>query len=237
MFIQMIGFRELEPITIFQVYLVQGAIFSFFLLMALKVLKRGKTRIYRIFSGFYLSICIGFFINFIFVLFLIEPLVWFLYLVTMYFLNFGIVFLTVFTMMLRSGELSKKRQNIVIITFALLLIGMFFIPGGLVINQKSDWHPIYSDSLIIFFLTVISISFIPALYNSIQIYKTIDDNRLKKRWRYFLLGIIFVGMYGYGTLITYKITLGVIIIPYGIATFILMLLSSYFLYYGMAKNF
>ena len=229
-------FRVLDPITWFQVYVIQGCIFAFFLVMAIKVLKRGNDRIYRIFSGFYICICAGFFTNFIFVLFLIQPLVWFLYLLTMYFLNLGVIFLTVFTMMLRSGEFSKKKQNVIIILFAILLIGMFLIPDGLYIAEDNNWHPEYSDELIIFFLSVASIAFIPALYNTVQIYKSIKEPMLKKRWKYFILGIIFVGTYGFGTLITYKITLGVILIPYGIATFILMLLSSYFLYYGMAKK-
>ena len=113
---------------------------------------------------------------------------------------------------------------------------MVLIPNGLTINERTDWHPVYSDLLIIYYLFIFTITFIPTLYNSIQIYKSMEDEELKKRWKFFVIGAIELAIYAYTTLITYKITLGLILLPYSIVSFVLILTSSYFLYYGIARK-
>lgn len=199
--------RKLPITTIIQVYIVQGFIFGYFLFMAYKVLQRNNQRMNKIFCSFYISVAIGFFLNFIFVLFTEEFLIWAFYLATMYFIIFGWIFITIFTTTLRSINFTKKKQNIVIAGYAVLLCGIFLIPNGLKISKETDWHPVYSDYLWIFFLIVLTIAYLPALINSLIILNRFKDAELKKRWKYFVLGMVIGGIYGYTTLIMYKITL------------------------------
>ncbi len=230
-------FRELNFVQIFQIYIVQGFIFVFFLIMAYKILKRDRSRLNFSISGLYISTSIGFFINFIFPLIPIEIVMTIMYLLTMFFLYFAQIFLTTFVSVIKSSPkiFTLKKQLIILGSYALLLSGMFLIPGGLTINESTDWHPVYSDVFIVFLLVVLSLAVVPTFLNSIHIYKLMENEKLKQRWSFFIIGMIFLYLFGYGTIITYKITLGEITLIWNFISLALILLGSYFIYYGFSR--
>ncbi len=237
MILEIISISGLPIEDIFQIYIVQGFIFSSFLFIAYKILKRRGSRLHLIISSFYLSMAIGFFINFFFALILIDPLAWILYLIILFFLFLGTIFLTVFTMMLKTlNDFNKRKQNAIIIIYSILLFGMALIPDGLKLDKSTNWYPVYNDFFIIYLIVVLSISFIPAIIHLIHIYNSFKSKDLKKRWRFLILGMIFFFIFSYGTLIIYKITSGAIIMIWSIISFVLIIASSLLIYYGIARK-
>ncbi len=234
---EIISISNLPFEDIFQIYIVQGFILTAFSFIAYKILKRGSSRINLIISFFYLSMVIGFFINFFFALILIDPLAWILYVIIMFFLYLGTIFLTVFTIMLKSlNDFNKRKQNVIILLYSILLFGMALIPGGLKLDRSTNWYPFYSDIFIFYLMVILSVSFVPALINSIQIYNSLKSTDLKKRWKNFIIGIILFFTFAYGTLIIYKITSGAIVLIWSVISIILLIASSVLIYYGIARN-
>jgi len=220
--------------TFIQVYIVQGSLFLFFLFMAYKILHRNKSRVSIMLGLFYISVALGFSMNFIFTLFQNEFIVKILYFLTLFFLFLGTIFLTLFTMML-NGQIMLKvfHQNLIILIYSILLFLTFFIPNGLKINESTDWHPVYSDFFIISLLTILTVSFLPTLYFSIRNSKMFQNPMLKRKWLFFIVGILLLYFFAYGTLIIYKFTLGNILLIWSIISLILIIISALFIYYGI----
>ena len=73
-----------------------------------------------------------------------------------------------------------------------------FIPDGFVINETTDWKPKYSLTFFIYAIVIVSVfGILPILYSSIEIYKEIEDQNIKKRWKLYIIGlsIYFVVFY------------------------------------------
>ena len=66
---------------------------------------------------------------------------------------------------------------------------LLLLPGGLIIDETTNWRGYWTFSycitLIIFFTCVI---FIPSIILLIKIYSSFEDDDLKKKWRYFVIG-------------------------------------------------
>lgn len=232
-----IQFRELALEVIFQVYIVQGFFFVFFLIMGIIILSRGLNRINLTFSNFYFSIATAFFLNFLFVPLANDFLMNILYFLTLFFLYLGSFFLVLFTILVKDPKKLSLRKELLLLAFYwALLIGMVFIPKGLTFNESTDFHPVYSDFFILYLMLLLTICLIPTLTYSLQIYNKLKNQELRLRWRSFILGIIGYYIFAYGTLIIYKITLGVIVFVWSFITIILIIFSSYAIYHGFIRR-
>ena len=234
---------QLTATRILTIYIAQGLACFVFLFLAYKILKRDRKRLNVIFSMFYLFPVFGLFMNFIYGPMTDEFLVSIFNFLT----NFGIfyspIFIVVFELMLLKSEkvISTKKQLLIIIIYGIALFGMLFflfVPGfGVTINQSTGWSPVWSPPFFIYVISVVTIgATLPALYFSFQIFKKFEDEVLKKRWKFFILGFCAFVFFLYGIFISNVLnnpTFRIVIVGAGL---ILDLIGAYLMYFGVGRQ-
>jgi len=233
--------QEIEWTRIFLIVIIQFMSGVFFLWLAYKILKRNKSRLTILLSSFYFSEAIGLILNVIYLPLKISIL----YAIMFFLFSFGQIFLVIFLINLNKmdGEFSFKKDLIVIFSYAIILLLLLNFPGGITINEDTNWRPVYSWSFLIssymFYTCFINI---PTIILSIKIYKKFEDKNLKRKLKNLKrkLKFFFIGINGflcvyYGTLLyitwdnnifrTIWCFLSLIIIPLG-----------FLIYYGIGKD-
>lgn len=221
-----------------QIYIIQGGFALFFLYMAYIVLKRGKKRANLYLSGFYLSTTIGVIINIIYANIFEETIVYILHFSTYYVLCFSLAFLLIFVLILLKPprKINKRIQFLFLLLFGLLLLGLLFIPSGIIINQNTNWKPDWSWTFLIYSIIVCSgMAIFPASYYSIKMYKKLGNIQLKKKWKYFLIGVSAFFFLFYGTSLSntlnhdnFRLIWSIISLP--------TLIALYLIYYGVGRQ-
>jgi hypothetical protein len=193
----------LDIARIVLVYVVYGSYGISYLFMASKILIRNPNRLSYLLGGFYISSGVGVIVNFVYTLIFIEIVLMILYFLTIFLLLLSLIFLFLFVFTLKKSEILLSPRFIVgIITiYACFEILICFIPNGVEISIATDWRPIWS---IAFFLSVFiigNVAIIPTLFYSIKMYLQFSDMILKKKWKYFLIGIMGYFFLFYGNII------------------------------------
>lgn len=230
---------QLDLARIIQVYIVQGSIGVFFLILAYKILKRDTKRLNVIFSCFYLSVAAGVFVNFIYVPLTIEAIVLVLYYITIFFFLFAPIFFVVLELILLKSEkvITTAKQLTLIIIYGIVLLCMVFIPNGVTINASTEWRPVWSVPYFIYTAIVITIGAIgPTLYLSSKIYKEFEDEKLKKKWGYFMIGLCGLIVLLYGTLVSNTLNDQTFRTIWAIISLVMITIPPYLVYYGVGKE-
>ncbi len=221
-----------------QIYVVQGLFALFFLYLAILVLKRGKKKLNLYLSSFYLSTTIGGIINMIYATIFVEMIVFIMHFLTYYLFCFSMVFLLIFDLILikPDKQFKFKFQLVIILIFGMLILGMLLIPNGIIIDASTNWKPNWNWNFLIYSIIVCSFTVVcPTIYFSIKIYIKFESKYLKKKWKYFLIGIFAYFFLYYGTSIsntlnsdTFRFIWSLISLP--------TLISLYLLYYGVGRQ-
>ncbi|MFX0143924.1 MAG: hypothetical protein ACFE9C_07595 [Candidatus Hodarchaeota archaeon] len=221
-----------------QIYVVQGLFALFFLYMAYLVLKRGRKTLNLYLSCFYLSTTIGGILNMIYANIFNEPVVFIMHFLTYYLFCFSMIFLLIFVLILEKPAkmITFKYQLLILIILGLLILGLIFIPNGIVINTTTNWKPNWDWLFFVYSVIVCSgLIIIPTIYYSIKIYKKFESDYLKKKWKYFLIGISAYFFLYYGTSLsntlnndTFRFIWSLISLP--------TLISLYLIYYGVGRQ-
>ena len=222
-----------------QVYIAQGILFAYFIILGFKILKRGTKRLNLSLSSFYFLVALGLLINFIYFLLSDELTVLILYYTTLYLLFLGTMFLTSFIVLLFKSDkiFTSKKQLFIIIFYNIALFCMILIPNGVVINQSTNWNPVYNIYFLIYLIVILSVfTFIPGIHYGLKLYNTIQEQYLKARWKAFLIGIIGLYIFAYGTLISNTLNIQEFRIIWSIISVILITIFSYIVYYGVAQK-
>lgn len=233
---------ELTLTRILTIYVAQGVACLLFLFLAYKILKRDRKRLNVIFSMFYLFTAFGLIMNFIY-----GPLEdEFLVKIFNFLTNFGIfyspIFIVVFDLMLLKSEkvISTSKQLIILVIYGIAMFGMLFflfVPGFGVIIEGPSWSPVWSLPFFIYVASVETIgAIIPTLYFSFKIYKKFEDEVLKKKWKFFILGFCALAFFMYGIFISNTLndpTFRIVIVGVGL---ILDLIGVYLMYFGVGKQ-
>ncbi len=230
--------QYLDIARFIQVFLVQGLTGLFFLFIAYRILKRESKGPNLILSGAYLSVAFGVIINMIYAFILVESVVQLLHFLTYYLLCLSLIFLLVFVLIIDKSDkvITTKIQLVVIITFGVLLLGLWFIPEGIVINASTDWKPEWSWPFLTYsFIICSSIAIVPTTYFSLKLYLKFEYKELKKKWKYFLVGIFAYFFLYYGTSISNTLADPTFRLIWSLAS-LPALISLYFVYYGVAKQ-
>ncbi len=235
------GLYQMDPARIIQVYVAQGAVCVIFIILAYLILKRGKQRLNLIFSGSYLTVVIGFIINFILPPIShpkLELLVLILYYMTLFFLFLFPAFLLCFVLILLKSEkiITTSKQIIIIVVYAVILFCMVFVPNGVVINASTEWKPVWSWILFIYVMTVVSLGMFSSLYYAFKIYKKFEEEQIKKKWRYFIIGLIGLYIFTFGTLFSNALNIQTFRNIWSIISLILVLISPVSIYLGVGKQ-
>lgn len=221
--------------TYIMVFGVQGFLFLVYLLIGIRILLRNRNRISLMLAGFYLFCALGLSLNFIF-LFVTDLLLYrILYLGTLYFLFIGSLQLTLFTIILyRTESAFSSRTQIFSVSFyaVFLFIAMLLLSIGADLNDT-----VYTFRMTLGLVLIFSIfTAIPVIYYSIKIFKTIENDVLKKRWGMFMVGITEQVVFAVGTLIHNFLREGSSSYEWAIISFILILSSSILIYFGVIRR-
>ena len=221
-----------------QIFVVQGLIGSVYLFVAFKILRRETKGINFTLSVFYICGGVGVIINIIYALILNETIVYILYFLTYYILCFSLIFLLTFVLLLLKSDkiITIKIRFIIIFIFGACIFGLWFIPNGITINETTNWKPVWSWTFLIYSIIICTFLAIgPTTYFSIRLYSKFEHQELKKKWRYFLIGIFAYFFLYYGTSISntlanqnFRLIWSIISLP--------TLISLYFIYHGVAKQ-
>lgn len=233
---------QISTSRIFFIFVIHPIPIIFFLYVAYLILKRNKNPITLTLSVFYILTAIGFTLNIIFIILIlvhVESILLIMYFLTTYLILFSPIFLIIFILHLLHSvpSLSKKKQMSIIFTYGILSFILLFWPGGITINIHTNWIPIYSWQFLIvtyiFFTCTISV---PTIVNLIKMYKLFEDKGLKKKLRYFSLGIFgtFISLYGLILYNTWDEPLYKLI--WGVISLFLVPISGFLIYYGIGHN-
>jgi hypothetical protein len=206
--------------------------------MAIKILRRGTKRINVYLSCFYLSAGIGGLINIIYANLFQEVLVYILHFTTYYIFCFAMVFLLIFVLVLLKPEsqFNFKTQMLILVIFGLLLLGLLIFPDGITINQSTDWRPSWSWSFYIYSFVLCSTAVIlPTSYYSIRIYMKVDNKYLKKKWKFFQIGMYAYFFLFYGTSLSNTLNTDSFRFIWSLVS-LPTLLATYLLYYGVGRQ-
>ena len=221
-----------------QVFVVQGIVGLFYLFIGYKIIRRETKGINFILSNFYFFVGIGVIINIIYVNIFNETITLFLHFTTYYLFCLSLIFLFIFVLILIKSDkiITVKKQFAIFTIYALLLIVLWLIPDGMRLNEVS-WKPEWSWPFFIYSIVICtSIAIGPTIYISFKIYRSFQKDILKKKWKYFLIGIFGYFFLYYGTSLsntladpTFRLIWSIMSLP--------ALINIYFIYYGVAKQF
>ncbi|MFW9896731.1 MAG: hypothetical protein ACFFD7_13075, partial [Candidatus Thorarchaeota archaeon] len=193
------------------VYVVQGILVTYFLLLAYRILKRRRQRINLIFSLFFLSIISAFILNMIYAAIppappqINETIILILYLCANFFVIFGPIFILIVHMIILESTIiySVKRQNRFIILYGIVLLSAMLTLVILGIRFDEPDNPFLGIDLtpavgkipqwgLVFCISMLSImsvfSIIPIIRTSLKIYSSFETEALKKKWLYYFVG-------------------------------------------------
>ena len=230
---------QLDTARFIQVYIVQGLIGVFFLYLTYLILKRDTKRLNIIFSCFYIIGAAGVFINFIYAPLTIESVILILYYITIFCFLFAPIFLVIVELILLKSEkvITSKKQVLLILIYGGILFGMVFIPNGVTINASTNWKPVWSFPYFLYTVIILSVgAVVPGMYFSVQIYNQFEDEKIKRKWGYFVIGIIGLFFLVYGTLISNTVNNDNFRLAWSIVSLILITIPPYMLYYGIGKQ-
>ena len=232
----------MDTIRILQVFAAHGVIVFIYLLLSYFLLKNRRSRTKTIFACFYLFTSLGFILNWIYFFIYDEQIVLILYYIAIISTYGAGIFLAVFALTFWKGEdkITLSRQiTIVIISYAFCSFSVF-IPNGVTINASTDWSPIWSIELTLYFFVIILIfEVIPSIYFIIRKIKSIDpsEKNIRKGWRVFLFGFMLYAFAGSELIIT-RIYFTGIIAFIAVITFIIFISTGPILmYYGLRHEF
>jgi hypothetical protein len=181
------------------------ALFSIYFIV--KILKKNKTRLNISFSLVYILTALGVILNIVYSLIKVELIVTILNFITNFSTLLGLIFLFCTNQILLKSKLvfTKLKQTLVVAIYAILLFLMIiFYPfgGGITINESTDWKPVMHLPLFIYVIVIITVcAVIPILITSYQIYQQFEDDNLKKRWAFFIIGTLGIIMFLYNIFI------------------------------------
>ena len=219
-----------------QIFIIGLFLCGIFLFISIKILTRNRNRLTLTLSGFYLSSAAGFLINAIYSVLRINPIVYILLFITYFLVIFSLIFLVSFLLNLVYVYVNWKKQIIIILSFGILLFLVLSIPGGITINEETNWSPIYSWPLTFGVIILVSICIvIPTIILSIKMYKIFEDKNLKKKLQYFLVGIFGIIVLAYGVFLNFALNdpefniiwsyIGLLVIPF-----------AFMIYYGIGHS-
>jgi len=230
-------FFQFDISRFIQVYVVQLGMGIFYFFIGLKILKRDTKRLNQLFATFYILAASAAVINVIYASLFINPAVKILHFLTYFLFCFAIVYLLIFNLIILKSEklFTIKKHNIIAGTYAVSLLVLILIPGGIIINESTDWKPVWSLPFLIYALIVISCAIVPTTYFSIQVYIELEDKIVKKRWAFYILATLIYFAILYLASISNFLndpTFRLITSIAGLSLFA----TAYLLYYGVGKQ-
>lgn len=233
----------MELIRIVQIFIIQllvGVIY--FLAIAWVILYRNRKTLNKIFASFFVFISLGSITNIIYSLISVEMIVTFLHILAFFFFSFALVFVLIFILIiLRSKEIfTPKKQRLILFAYTVLFSSLFIVGLGLeegvVLDPSTNWNPKWSlPFFVVVLMIVIPLLIFPILYYAFQVFKDIGGKKVKRKWKFFMIGIIIYAIVLMGTGTVNFLDISFIRNIWGIFALVLFLMA-YTIYYGVGKK-
>ena len=234
---------SLDFTRIITVYVVQGLMGLIYLYLGIKTLKRDRKRLNVIFAAFYLSIAIGTFINWIYAPLEDLPPVLYLNFLTNFSMFFGVIFLVIFNLILLRSEkvITTNKQLIIIIGYGLILgVGMFVlihIPETKVTFDPEKYSPIWPLGFYLYVTIVVnSLAGTPALILLIQVSKKFEDQELKKKYKFFSIGVVEILLFANLIFLSNLLNNATFRTVSAAIGFVLVVSAAYLMYNGVGRQ-
>ena len=230
----------LQQVDLFRLILLfafQGAVSLFFYYLGIKLLKRNLNRMSLILSSFYIVTGSGLLISVIYLPFRESLIGFIIYFIAAFLIPFGAIFLVLFIINLLyfDSKFSIKFQIAYMFIYGIFLFLILNIPEGIKISQETQWNPLYSWVFIMVFYFFFAASIImPTIFFLLRLHNKFEDNKLKRKLRYFIIGIsgMFITFYG---LILYNSAINPIFKIIWIGLSFIVIPSGYLIYYGIGR--
>lgn len=229
----------MEASRFFLIFFVQGFIVVFYFFMAFKILKRNRNRTTLTISLYYFFIGTGCILNIVLVLVEENPLTFILYFMAIYFIIFSQTIIFVFIgKLLTINLIAKSKKTILLIfSYGFLVFLILSFPGGITINQDTDWKPVYSWSFLISLYIFHSVVFIiPTIVLLKKLYDKLEIKKLKKKLKYFSFGYVLGFFAQYGAVLYNTWDNSMFKLIWSVLSFISVVTSGFLMYYGIVYN-
>ena len=223
---------------LFLIYVIEGGTILIFLAIALKLILRNRNKFTLALSGYYFSYSFGFLLNLIYLPLRMDPWVYYLHIIGIFWTVFGFVFLLVFNLKLymRKRNLTPTHLVLLMGVYAFSILFILTLPGGITINSATGWRPVWTWQLFTLLSIFVSCTLIlPIIIISHKIKVTMSVEALKKKWRWHSYGIYLSSFLFLGGLLyitwnhsVYRMT--------WVFLSILMIVAAFLLYSGSAKG-
>jgi len=221
------------------IYIIQLSFCFIFLLIAYRILKRNRSRLSIMLSFFYILNGIGFFLITIRYNFIINPIVYILYILGVFLINISMIFILFFNLnLLKSqSQLSNKKLLVIIFFYSIVFFPVLLIPNGITISEETNWFPVWSWQFFIIISIVMTVMMIcPNIVISLKLYKMFEDDTLKKKFRLFFIGVIIL-FFGWFASALYNTWDNIFFRSFwSIASIIVVISSATIIYYTWGRN-
>ncbi|MHA1843276.1 MAG: hypothetical protein ACTSWE_03295 [Promethearchaeota archaeon] len=186
------------------VYVTQLGIGIIFLYVTYRLLRRNRSMLSLLLGLFFFLQSMSLILLAILYPIRSNPFSYNFYFISLYINLSAQIFVVLFFIKLFHFEnMNFTWKEVLIIIFHLTTCFLiFYFSNGIKYDETTNWSPKYS----FLFFTLLSLYFtcvllIPAMLYSIKLYKVFSDAQLKKRYKYFLIGMLSYGISFYGVLI------------------------------------
>lgn len=213
-----------------------------FIFIIYKTLKKDRTTLKIVFSGYYIITAIGFIVEFILNIYLFnqeEIIVGVLYKISLYLVTYALVPFLVFFICYFKEEMDsipKKRWSILII-YAVLFLLFFFNPGYAGANESSGWAPLLDLTYYVIFGILLSSIVVPIYYYIIKIFGKFEDKIMKRRWLLLIFGFSELMFSFYYLEFTCFLNDPLSRSLAGVLTLILLSNGAYLIYYAVIRKY
>ncbi|MGQ4874508.1 MAG: hypothetical protein ACP6IY_10605 [Promethearchaeia archaeon] len=172
-------------LRLLQILLIFGFSSPFYFFLAFKIIKRNRDLPTKYLFLFYLTGGILMGINIFYSLIQVEKIVCLLHYLVDYLIMLSNIFLLLFYLIIYRPEtvITRKKQFLIILFYHFLLIPAFLIPNGVIINESTNWKPVWSLSFTLYLL-ILSIFYIaiPIIIIFIKVSLNLEKSSLKRKW-------------------------------------------------------
>lgn len=236
------SFYQISITRFVTVYIAQGVMCFYFAFLAYKILKRDRKRLNLIFTGFYISNIVSLCINFIYAPITDANIVLIMHSITTFFAFYSPIFILVFELMVLKPEklITPKKQSEILIGYGVVLSCMAIflsIEGWGVEIGPPDWTPHWMIPFFLYLVAIVSVCVVgPSFFISYKIYKKFEDIQLKRKWKYFILGLGAFYACAYGIFISNFLDIPIFRTIIGIIDLILIISGAYLMYNGVGRQ-
>jgi len=132
-------------------------------------------------------------INIFYSLIQVEKIVCLLHYLVDYLIMLSNIFLLLFYLIIYRPEtvITRKKQFLIILFYHFLLIPAFLIPNGVIINESTNWKPVWCLSFTLYLL-ILSIFYIaiPIIIIFIKVSLNLEKSPLKRKCICYLLVLL-----------------------------------------------